>query len=266
MYQYVHLISNTSSITPVDIWQSSNRYFKPQRSDQVSLGYFRSAKNNMYEISVEVFYKWLNRILDFKDGANLILNHQLETALLGGRGKAYGAEFSVTKLVGDLTGSINYTYSRSLRQVPATAMEDGINEGKWYPSNFDQPHIVNVTWRYGIVRRLFFSGTFTYHTGRPVSLPIGGYTVDGVPVSDISERNNYRVPDYHRLDIAFVLEPNYRKKKTVASTWTLSFYNVYARKNPYSVFFSDQGGAYMKPYQLSLIGTIVPSLTYTFKF
>ncbi len=265
LYQYVHLISNTTSITPVDIWQSSNQYFKPQRADQVSVGYFRSSKNNQYEISGEVFYKHLNNILDFKDGANLILNKQLETSLVSGTGKAYGAEFMINKLHGRLTGGFNYTYSRSLRRVEGDFDVESVNDGKTYAASFDQPNIVNVNWRYAFVKRFFFSGTFTYHTGRPVSLPLSAYGVDNVWNSEFSDRNTYRIPDYHRVDIAFILEPGHKKKKLISGTWTFSLYNLYGRKNPYSVYFVDKGSGILQPYQLSLIGTVVPSMTYSFK-
>jgi hypothetical protein len=263
MYQYLHLISNTATITPVDIWQSSNTYFKPQRADQVSIGYFLNSKNEKYEFSLEGFYKKVNNLLDFKDGASLILNDQLETGLLSGIGKSYGIETMLNKLTGKFTWSMNYTYSRSLRKVGG---DEPINQGDWYPSNYDQPHILNINWRLELARKVFFTGFFTYHTGRPVSLPIGFYDVNNVPVTDFSERNNFRISDYNRLDIALIIEGNNKRKKVWESSWAFSFYNVYARKNPYSVYFADSGGGTLIPYQLSLIGTIVPSVTYRFKF
>ena len=266
MYQYVHLISNSAAVSPVDIWQISNVYFKPQIADQVSLGYFRNSKKKTIEASVELYYKYLQNILDFKDGANLILNPQLETSLLSGISNAYGVEFSIVKNTGRLTGNINYTFSRSLRQVNGKFELEKVNLGEVYPSNFDQPHVANVNWRFGLTRKVFFSGNFTYHTGRPVSLPIGGYMIDNNPISNFSERNNYRIPDYHRLDLALVFEGSNRKKKRLESQWTVSIYNVYGRKNPYSVFYSDPGTGVLEAYQLSLIGTAVPSITYSVKF
>ncbi len=266
MYQYVHLISNTATITPVDIWQLSNTYFRPQIADQISAGYFRDSRSGSFEYFVEAYYKRLQNILDFKDGANLILNPQLETALLPGTGKAYGIEFSIQKKTGRLVGAFNYTYSRSLRHVDGTHDIEKINGGNTYPANYDQPNIVNLNWRYKITRRIFLTGAFTYHTGRPVSLPESAYVVGNVPVSNFVARNNYRIPDYHRLDLALLIEGSNKKKKRVEGTWVFSIYNVYGRKNPYSVFFVDQGGGVLKPYQLSLIGTAVPSITYSFKF
>lgn len=266
IYQYLHLVSNTTAITPVDIWQPSNFYFKPQVADQVSIGYFKNFKEKTYEAFIEVYHKSINNILDFKDGADLILNDQLETDLLQGKGEAYGVETSIAKNLGRLTGSINYTYSRSLRTINGPYPEERINNGSTYSSNFDQPHIINLVWKYNISRRYFFTGNFTYHSGRPVTTPLSGFLVDNIKVASFSERNQYRIPDYHRLDIAFVLEGNHKRKKFWDGTWTLSFYNLYARRNPYTVFFEDDGNGFLRPYQLSIIGTIVPSLSYSFKF
>ena len=266
IYQYVHLISNTAAVTPVDIWQSSNKYFRPQVADQVSLGYFRNSKNNKFESYIDVYYKHTENILDFKDGARLILNPKLETALLHGISKSYGAEFSVEKVKGRFVGGINYTYSRSLRKINGDSKTEKINEGNYYPSNYDQPHIVNLNWRLSLTRKVFFSGIFTYHTGRPISLPVAAYEIDEAPIIDFSERNNYRLPDYHRLDLALVIEGSNRKNKLLEGQWTISIYNVYGRKNPYSAFFSYNAGGAVKPYQISLIGVPIPSISYSVKF
>jgi hypothetical protein len=266
LYQYVHLVSNTAAITPVDIWQSSNVYFKPQIADMFSLGYYYELKEGTYEGFAEVYYRNTKNILDFKDGANLILNPQLETALLLGLSSAYGVETSITKIKGRLTGNLNYTYARSLRMVDGLFETEKINEGKIYPANFDQPHIANLNWRYGISRRHFFSGGFTYRTGRPMSLPVSGYVIDGILISNFSERNQFRIPDYHRLDLAFIIEGNHKRKKLWDGTWIISCYNVYARKNAFSVFFQDDGTGYLRPYRLAIIGTAIPTVTYNFKF
>jgi hypothetical protein len=266
MYQYMHLISNTAAVTPVDIWQSSNNYFKPQIADQVSLGYYRTLNENMYEAYVEGFYKVTQNVLDFRDGASLILNKNLETTLLPGDAEAYGVEVSANKIKGRLVGSLSYTYSRSWRKVDGNWEEERINDGHRYPSNYDQPHVVQLNWRYGLSRRIFFSGNFVYHTGRPMSLPISGYTVDGVPVMTFSDRNKYRIPDYHRLDLALIIEGTHKRKKILDGTWVISFYNAYGRNNAYAVFFQDNGKGFYKPYKLSVVGTIVPSVTYSFKF
>ncbi|MCS6973188.1 MAG: TonB-dependent receptor [Cyclobacteriaceae bacterium] len=266
MYQFVHLISNTLAVTPADIWKLSDTYIQPQRTDHISAGYFQILNDNLFEISAEGFYKHMVNVLDFKDGALLILNNKLETALLPGTGRAYGIELSATKNRGRLQGNINYTFSRSLRKINGRFDSEKINNGSWFPANFDQPHIVNLSWRYGISRRHFFSGNFTYHTGRPLSLPAHIYYVDGIGISDFPERNTYRLRDYHRLDLAFIIEGNHKRKKIWDGTWIVSFYNVYARKNPYSVFFREDEYGILKPYQLAVIGTIVPSVTYMLKF
>jgi hypothetical protein len=265
LYQFMHLVTNTAAPTPVDIWQLSNTYFKPQVAHQVSLGYFWGDRETKYDFSIDGFAKQIDNTLDYKDGASLILNQRLETALLTGVTKSYGIEFSVTKKTGRWVGSGNYTYSRSLRQVKTLFESEQVNEGDWYPSNYDQPHVLNVTWRYNISRRYFFSGNFVYHTGRPISMPSAFYTVNGVPISDFSERNGFRLKDYHRMDLAFIAEGNHKRKKIWDGTWTLSFYNVYARKNPYSIFFQQDANGRLKPYQLSLIGAVIPSLSYSIK-
>jgi hypothetical protein len=266
IYQYVHLISNTATVTPVDIWQSSNTYFKPQIADQVSIGYFTESKTGMWQGFVEMYFKNIQNILDFKDGANLILNPKLETALLRGTGKSYGAEFSLRKMRGRLEAEINYTYSRSLRNINGQFDTEKINNGDWYASNYDQPHIINFSWRYSVIRKVYFSGLFTYHTGRPISIPITAYEVNHVPVIDFSERNNYRLDAYHRLDLALVIEGSNKRNRKVQGRWTISIYNVYGRKNPYSAFFEYNVAGAVKPNQISLIGIPVPSVTYGFKF
>jgi hypothetical protein len=265
MYQYVHLISNTAAVAPVDVWQPSNTYFEPQIADQLSVGYFRSMEDRTYEAFVDVFVKTIQNTLDFKDGSSLVLNKYPETSLLPGKSHAYGAEFSVAKVKGRLQATLNYTFSRSLRQTTSELEDEQINGGSWYASNYDQPHVVQLSWRYGITRRHYFSGNFIYHSGRPMSVPVSFYRVDHVPVLQFSERNAYRIPDYHRLDIAFVIEGNHKRKKLWDGTWAISFYNVYARKNAYSVFYADDGEGILQPYKLSVIGTIVPSLSYSFK-
>jgi hypothetical protein len=265
IFQYIHLISNSVSITPIDIWQPSNYYFKPQSGDQYSAGFFHSTHDGKYELSVEGFYKFTNNILDFKDGSSIVLNPTLETALLSGVAKAYGAEFSVKKNVGRLQGSMNYTYARSLRQVKSQFPEESINNGNYYPSNYDQPNVVNLTWRYELSRRFSFTGNFTYRTGRPITLPYSYSVIDNIPVVNYSDRNQQRIPDYNRLDLALVIDGNHKRKKIVDGSWIISFYNVYARKNVYSVFYKTNEQGIQAPYQLSIIGTILPSVSYRFR-
>jgi hypothetical protein len=265
IFQYLHLITNTAAVTPIDVWQSSNSFFRPQIADQLSIGYYRNLKGNMLDAFIEGYYKTTQNILEFKDGAELVLNDRLETALINGRALSYGVEFSLAKVRGRLQGFVNYTYSRSFREVNGAHASEKVNQGERYSSNFDQPNVANLSWRYGISRRHFFSGNFTYHTGRPISVPRSAYSVDGVPVADFSDRNGSRIPDYHRLDLAFIIEGNHKLKKLWDGTWVISFYNVYARKNAYSVFFQRDDDGALVPYKLSIIGTIIPSVSYTFK-
>jgi hypothetical protein len=266
MYQYLHLITNTTAVTPVDIWQPSGYYFKPQRADQVSSGYFRDFHDKKFGASAEIFYKTIAHITDFKDGAQLIMNRHLETDLLQGKAWSYGIETSFSKNTGRFTGSLNYTYSRAFRQVGSAAGNESINHGRRYPANFDQPHILNISWRYNFSKRHFLTGNFTYHTGRPVTIPLSAFLWENSTVAYFSSRNQYRIPDYHRLDLALVIEGNHKRTKKWKGSWVLSVYNVYGRKNPYSVFFRDSGTGIPKPYQLSIIGTVFPSLSYNIKF
>ncbi|MGC3943387.1 MAG: TonB-dependent receptor plug domain-containing protein [Chryseolinea sp.] len=265
IFQYIHLISNTAAIAPVDVWQISNGYFRPQKGDQFSLGYFMSTRNGRYEAFAEGFYKHVDQVLDYKDGSSLILNAHPETSLIPAKAYSYGIEFSVSRITGRLTGTLSYTWSRSFRQTISSFQAEMINRGDPYPSNYDQPHVVQLSWRYNLSRRWFFTGAFVYHTGRPMSVPVSAYMVDHVPVMEFTERNSHRIPDYHRLDVALVLEGNHKRRKLWDGTWTLSLYNVYARKNAYAVFYQDNGKGMLKPYKLSVVGTIVPSLSYSFK-
>lgn len=264
-YQYLHLITNTTAITPIDIWQPSGYYFQPQYADQLSFGYFRTLSGGTYEGYAEVFYKQMQNVLDYKDGATLLLNPQLEADLLQGTARAYGVETQISKKAGRMTGVINYTYSRSFRTIDGKFSEEKINDGREYPSNFDQPHILNISWKYSLSKRHFFTGGFTYHTGRPITLPLSTFLIEDVPVSSFSARNEFRVPDYHRLDLGFVVEGNHKRKKLFDGTWTFSIYNVYARKNAYSVFFKEVSTGALRPYRLAIIGTALPSVSYSFK-
>lgn len=264
--QYIHLISNSVAVTPIDIWQVSNRYLKPQIGNQISLGYFHSLQEGNFELSSEAFYKNVNNVLDFKDGANLVLNPAIETALIPSIGKSYGVEFSLAKTKNAFVYNINYTYSRSLRKTVGNHPEETLNEGKYYPSNFDQPHVVNATWKFAPSRRFAITGNFNYHTGRATTVPVSYNVIDHVPIVNYSSRNGYRVPDYHRLDLAFVLEGDHRKRKLWQGTWTLSFYNVYARKNVYTVFYAPNKEGIQSAYRMAIVGAVIPSLSYRIKF
>jgi hypothetical protein len=266
IFQYIHLISNSVAVTPIDIWQVSNRYIKPQIGNQLSLGYYQSLQDRNYEISAEAFVKAVNNVLDFKDGANLVLNPAVETAVIPSLGRSYGIEFSASKTKNAFVYSLNYTYSRSLRKTVNKHPEETINDGKYYPSNYDQPHVINANWKFAPSRRFAITGNFNYHTGRATTVPVSYNIIDHVPIVNYSSRNGYRVPDYHRMDLAFVLEGDHRKKKLWQGTWTLSFYNVYARRNVYTVFYSPNKEGIQAAYRMAIIGSIIPSLSYRIKF
>ncbi|GAA5024416.1 collagen-binding protein [Marivirga lumbricoides] len=267
MQQFIHLISNTASVTPVDIWKLSDFNIKPTISDQYTLGYFRNFFANNIEGSVEVFYKNIYDLIDYKNGAQLLGNHKIEDELLQGEGEAYGMEMYIKKLRGKLTGWVSYTYSRSLITVNSENLLERINEGNAFPTNFDQPHNLSLFGNLKVSRRFDISANFLYNTGRPITYPESVYDVFGVKVANYTNRNGDRIPDYHRLDLSFHLGTTLKRNKTVKANWVLTFYNVYSRRNAYSVFFrSSDSLREIDAFKLSIVGQIIPALSYDFKF
>lgn len=265
--QYVHLISNTLAITPTDIWKTSDYHLKPLIGDQWSAGYFKNFNDNQIETSVEVYYKQMKNLVEFKDGAELLLNQNLATELLQGSGKAYGLELLLKKKSGKLTGWLSYTFSRTLRLVEADFANETINQGNYYPSNFDKPHEISLVGDWQMHPKWNFGFNYTYSTGRPITIPIAQFTVNEVIIPYYSERNAFRVPDYHRLDLSFTFTPNLDQSRLWQDSWTFSLFNVYGRQNPYSIFFrQDFRNIPPKAYQISVIGAIFPSLTYNFSW
>ena len=264
MRQYLQMLSNTAAISPTDIWKLSDSYIKPQIGDQFSIGYYKNFKS-MFETSAEVYYKTMENFLDFKGGAKLILNHHIETDVLNATGKAYGAEFMIKKLSGKMNGWISYTYSRSLLQAKGSTSVESINQGKWYPSNYDKPHAVNFIGNYKVSRRFSLSLNMTYSTGRPITLPLAKYDLNGAKRLYYSDRNQYRIPDYFRTDFALNIEGNHKIKKLAHSSWTIAVYNLTGRQNAYSVYFVSQNGT-INGYKLSIFGSQIPTVTYNFKF
>lgn len=262
MRQYIHLVSNTTAAVPTDIYTITDRYIKPTIADQLSLGYFHNFSNNQYEFSVEGFYKNYQNLIDFIDGAQLIGQVYLETQLRAGKGVSYGTEVYLRKTKGKFTGWFSYTYSRTLRQVAS------INFGKWYASNYDKPHNLSLVGTYSPNKKWDFSGVFTYSTGRPVTLPNGIYNYYDLRIPAYGYRNNGRVPDYHRLDLSVTYTPKGgMPNQKYFSSWNLSIYNTYSRRNAYSVFFrvNDQTGK-TEAVRLSIFGSFIPSITYNFNF
>lgn len=264
--QYLHLISNTTTISPTDIWKSSNTHIKPQIGDQVSLGYFRNFRKNTMEASVEGYYKRMEHIPDYKNGADLYLNPTLEADLLAGEGRAYGVEVSISKVSGRLTGWLNYTYARTEIAVKGATAEETVNKGEYYPASYDKPHTLNLVASYEMGKRWQLGATFTYSTGRPITAPLAHYVIGDFIVPHFGGRNQQRIPDYHRLDLSLSLLPDKARTKRWEGTWNLSLYNVYGRKNPYSVFFRQVYGSPPRAYRLAVVGVPLPSISYDFKF
>lgn len=262
MFQYLQLVSNTTAATPIDIWTPANQYIRPAIVDQVALGYFRNTSDNTFEFSAEVYYKHFQDLIDFRNGAELILNENLETELLEGEGRAYGLELLLKKPRGRWTGWISYTLSRTERQV------DGINNNEYYPSNYDKPHDVSLVLNYNINEKWNASANFAYMTGRPMTIPTGRFVYDGIVVPDYTGRNGARTPDYHRLDLSVNYEPPPKPGRRWRNSWNFGLYNVYARRNPYSVFFrpNEDNPNVTEAVQLSIFGNIIPSITYNFTF
>jgi len=263
--QYIHTLSNTTTVSPIDTWKLSDANIKPARANQYSLGFYKNLDANNYELSLEGYYKTTKDILDFKVGAQLLLNETIETEVLQGEGKAYGVELLLRKNRGDLNGWLGYTYSRSLIKFDSEFSEERINNGEFFASNYDKPHDFSAVLNYKLTRRFSLSANFLYQTGRPVTYPVGRYTFNNTEYVFYSNRNEFRIPDFYRLDIGLNVEGNHKIKKFAHSFWTISIYNVLGRNNPYSVYFVTEGGE-LKAYKSSIFGVPIPSITYNFKF
>lgn len=267
MSQYIHLISNTSSATPLDVWAPSGKYIKPQLLDQYAIGYFRNFKNKEYSLETEVFYKDVQNRIDYIDGADLIGNNAIEQVILNGKSRAYGWEVLLRKNTGKLSGFIAYTLSRSEQQTPGrTEFETGINNGEWYKTPYDKVHDLSITASYELSPKWNFGAIFSLQSGRPVTYPNGYYEYQGVHVPSYSLRNENRLPAYHHLDISATYTPKPEKTKGWQSEWVFSVYNLYNRKNAASISFrQNEDTGRNEATRLSIFG-IIPSVTYNFKF
>ncbi len=263
--QYIHLLTNTMTVSPTDIWKLSDSYIKPQIGDQVSMGLYKNFRGNKIEVSLEGYYKNIQNFLDYKGGDSLIMNHNLEAAVLNTKAKAYGVEFMIKKITGKLNGWVGYTYSRTLLRAVDRESPDAPNGGNFYPSNYDKPHDFTLISNYRFSHRFSLSFNFTYSTGRPYTPPIGKYFIDGAQRVYYADRNKFRIPDYYRTDLAMNIEGNHRIKKLAHSSWTLAVYNLLGRKNPTSVYFQTKNGQ-VNGYQLSIFGQPIPTITYNFRF
>lgn len=265
LHQFIHQLSNTVAEMPTDIWKLSDKYILPQKGQQVSLGLYRNFENNTIETSIEVYYKWINNYLDYKSGAILIMNHHLETDVFRTKGKAYGVEFMVKKSTGKLNGWLFYNYSKSLIREDDPLAGEIVNQGNYYPSNFDQPQNASIIGNYKISHRFSISANATYSSGRPVTMPIGVYDYEGASRVLYSDRNSYRVPDYFRLDLSMNIEGNHKVHQFSHNSWTIGAYNLTGRRNAYSVYFVTQDGK-VNGYKLSIFGAIIPYITFNIHF
>ena len=264
MRQYIHLISNGTAPTPVDIWQVSNPHIGPQVADNYSIGFFQNVKENMYEISSEIFYKTNTNLVEYKDFAQLLLNNHLETELLQGKGKAYGVELFAKKNTGGWTGWISYTYLRSFIKVDGIHAEERVNLGNWYPTNYDKPHTLNITANHKLGKNARFATNFTYSSGRPTSALVSNYQAGSVAIPVYSERNQYRIPDYWRLDVSITINDVFKK---IDDNLTFSVYNLLGRRNAYSIYYQQPTGSFIpEGYRLSILGSALPSITYNVSF
>jgi len=263
-YQYLHMISNTTSMSPVDIWKLSDTYIKPQRGDQVSAGLYMNIDRRAVETSVEGYYKWLTNTLDYKGGAELIMNPALETDIINGDGKAYGVEVMVKKQQGSLTGWVSYTWSRVLMKVDGQFEEEKVNRGNWFPANYDKPHDLKIVINAKASRRFNLTSNFVYSSGRPITYPVAFYNFYNSSHVYYSNRNDYRIPYYMRLDLAATVNGNLQAKKLNHSSFTVTVYNVLGRKNPYSIFFKNENGS-INGYQMTIFAQPIFMLTYNFR-
>jgi hypothetical protein len=264
MSQYLHIVSNTAASTPLDIYTPVTNNVKPLISDQITLGYFRNFKENMFETSAEIYYKDLQNQLDYIDNANLLLNEYLEADLVQGKGRAYGLELYVKKAKGKLNGWVSYTLSKTERQVR------GISNDEWFLSKYDRTHNVNTVLIYDLSKRWSFSANFVYQTGTPASFPTAKLEVQGylVPYNTDNKRNNYRNTPYHRADLGITY--NFKKNDTrrYKQTLVLSIYNVYNRRNAFSIYFRSNADSPLntEAVRYSVVGSVIPAITYNFKF
>ncbi len=266
MRQYLQVITNTTTPLPTARWKTADQHIQPQVSQLVSAGWFQNLKNNIYEVTAEVYWRSTQHILDYKPGANFLLQPYPETQLLQGRSKAYGLELMVSKKKGELTGWVNYTYSRTFNQVIAGAdFTQQINGGDWYRANYDRPHSFNASLNINQGKHHSFSFNFVYSTGRPYTAPEGFIRYQDRVYPYYNERNQYRLPDYHRLDFAWNIYNPSLKDRRWQGHWTFTVYNLYGRKNAYSIYYRTEGQG-TNPYRLAIFAAPIPSLSYNFEF
>ena len=265
--QYIHLLSNTTSVTPLDVWTPSGSFIKPQISDQYALGFFKNFTNQMYSMEVETYYKTVDNRIDYIDGSDLIGNNTIETEILNGESRSYGVEFLLRKNEGDFTGWLAYTLSKSeQRTLGGNAGGPGINNGDWYNTPYDRTHDISLSGAYSLNDKWSFGANLVFQTGRPVTYPNGQYEYEGLSIASYSDRNSDRLPSYHRLDVSATYRPNRKPEKRWKGEWVFGIYNVYNHKNAASVSFGQNVETGANEATRTAIFGIVPSVIYNFKF
>ena len=265
--QYIHLLSNTVAVTPLDVWAPSGTFIKPQLSNQYALGYVRKFKENAFALEIETYFKTVANRIDYIDGAELIAQNTIETEILNGESRAYGVEFLLRKTKGDFTGWLSYTLSKSEQRTPGGAAGGpGINNGNWYNTPHDRTHDFSFTGSYQFNKKWTFGANLIFQTGRPVTYPNGQYTFEDLRIASFSNRNSNRLTPYHRLDLSATWVPNNKPDNRWKGEWVFGFYNVYNRKNAASISFGQNRETGLNEATRTAIFGIVPSVTYNFKF
>ncbi|HNS47147.1 MAG TPA: TonB-dependent receptor, partial [Bacteroidales bacterium] len=264
LHQYLFMLSNTIAISPTDIWKLCDYHIKPLTGDQYTLGLYSSLLGEMFEVSLEGYYKNIRNLVEYKDGADLTEADLIETELIQGDLDSYGIEFMLKKSYGKLNGWVNYTWSRALVQANNPVTGEMNNFGEVYPANFDKPHSANLVLNYRITKRLSFSSNIVYSTGRPVTYPTAVYYLNETQITHYSRRNEYRIPDYFRVDLSMNIEGNLKARKLLHGSFSFSVYNLTGRNNAYSVYFTTETGM-IKAYRLSIFGVPIFSVSYNFK-
>ena len=264
MRQYLFMLSNTVTISPTDQWKLSDYHIDPQSSYQLTGGVYHVFPEIGLSSSMEVYYKYSKDIVEYKDGADFITSPLTETVVLQGSQNAYGAEFMLQKTTGRLDGWISYTYSRSEMLVKGDNEFESINHGNPYPSNFDRPHVLNVVANYSLNRRFSLSSNLVYMSGRPVTYPSSLYYINNIAYIDYYARNQFRIPDYFRIDLSLNVEGNLKADKFMHSSWSLNVYNLLGRNNPQSIYFVPQE-YFVKGYSFSVIGVPIFTISWNVK-
>ncbi|MCX6320654.1 MAG: TonB-dependent receptor [Bacteroidia bacterium] len=263
--QYLHLLSNSTSISPTDTWKLCDYYLNPEVGDQYAIGFYQMLFKNSFETSAELYYKEIKNMVDFKGGSTLTMVDDIEQYMINVKGKAYGMELAIKKIEGKTRFSIGYTYARTFAKSTSNFKDEIINSGNWYPANYDKPNNLVITYQYLYSRRFSFSADYTYSTGRPITLPIAIYHVNDILMVQYSDRNKYRIPDYSRLDVSFKVSGNLRSHKIAHPNLTFSVYNLFGKENAYSVYFQKEKET-IKGYKLSVFVRPIPSVTFSFDF